>query len=80
MTNMSMDMDDTTDLPRVVKMANQIVEALASSPDVEGAVAEHIEQFWEPRMRAQLQEALAEGGEGLHPAARAAALRLPPVT
>jgi formate dehydrogenase subunit delta len=61
----------------IVRMANQIAVALLSARDPTAATAEHIKTFWEPRMRAQLRTALA-GGDGLHPVARAAALRLEP--
>ena len=60
----------------IVRMANQIAVALLTTDDPEAATAEHIESFWDPRMRAQLRAALAEGGAGLHPIARAAAERL----
>jgi formate dehydrogenase subunit delta len=50
-------------------MANQIATFFKSKPHDEAVqgVAEHISNFWEPRMRAQLFEVLAEGGEGLDP-------------
>ena len=60
----------------IVRMANQIAVALLTAHDPEAATAEHIESFWDLRMRAQLRAALAEGGAGLHPIARAAAQRL----
>ena len=60
----------------IVKMANQIAVAFQSAPDPAVATADHIAAFWDPRMRAQLRSALAEGGADLHPVARAAAMRL----
>lgn len=60
----------------IVRMANQIAVALSTAHDPEAATAEHIASFWDPRMRAQLRAALAEGVAGLHPIARAAAQRL----
>ncbi|MBO0663269.1 formate dehydrogenase subunit delta [Jiella sp. MQZ9-1] len=55
---------------KLVYMANQIAKFFESSP--EGArsqgVADHINKFWEPRMRTQLFERFDEGRtEGMHP-------------
>ena len=43
-------------------------------------VAEHINKFWEPRMRRQLFEIVASGGAGLSPLVMEAVgkIRLPP--
>lgn len=60
----------------VVRMANQIAEALLAMPDPAAATAEHIANFWDPRMRSQLGAILAAGGAGLHPVAQAAARKL----
>lgn len=54
---------------RLAYMANQIAANLAHEPDPVAAVAEHIESFWTPAMRARLIEA---GFGDLSPAARAA--------
>lgn len=54
---------------KLVRMANQIATFFLSQPEdirAEG-VATHINKFWEPRMRAQLLEYIAAGGEGLLP-------------
>ncbi len=54
---------------RLVYMANQIAGFFASQPEseqVEG-IANHINQFWEPRMRTQLFEIVDAGGDGLSP-------------
>ena len=50
---------------RIVRMANQIGTFFLSKPHREGVagVADHINKFWEPRMRRQFFDAL-EGGEG----------------
>ncbi|AZO56683.1 formate dehydrogenase [Mesorhizobium sp. M8A.F.Ca.ET.057.01.1.1] len=47
-------------------MANQIAAFFHSRPREEGiaGVAEHINKFWEPRMRRQFFEMLDSGGEG----------------
>ncbi|MDS1137179.1 formate dehydrogenase subunit delta [Nitratireductor indicus] len=54
---------------RLVYMANQIAGFFASQPEseqVEG-IGNHINQFWEPRMRTQLFEIVDAGGKGLSP-------------
>ncbi|MBA3040065.1 MAG: formate dehydrogenase subunit delta [Alphaproteobacteria bacterium] len=58
---------DTTE--KLVRMANQIATFFLSQPEavrVEG-VANHINKFWEPRMRRELFEHIDKGGEGLLP-------------
>lgn len=54
---------------KMVRMANQIATFFATQPGEDGAekVAAHINDFWEPRMRAQLLAHAEEGGEGLDP-------------
>ncbi len=59
---------------KMIRMANQIAAFHASQKgDAAAAVAGHINDFWDPRMRAQLLAHLAAGGGGLHDAVRAAA-------
>jgi formate dehydrogenase subunit delta len=51
----------------IVRMANQISDFFAAYPR-ETAVREtsnHIRSFWDPRMRQQLFDHLAKGGDGL---------------
>ncbi|MBC7151696.1 MAG: formate dehydrogenase subunit delta [Rhizobium sp.] len=58
---------DTTE--KLVRMANQIATFFLSQPEavrIEG-VANHINKFWEPRMRRELFEHIDKGGEGLLP-------------
>ena len=53
----------------MIRMANQIASFFnGSGPDaaVKDA-AEHINKFWDPRMRTALIAHLAKGGEGLDP-------------
>lgn len=59
-------------------MANQIATFFASKPYEEGVsqAADHIRQFWDPRMRATLAQHLEAGGAGLSPLALAAAQEL----
>lgn len=54
---------------KLVRMANQIAAFFASKPKAEGVVgvAEHINKFWEPRMRAELFAVHAAEPERLHP-------------
>ncbi|MBN9888556.1 formate dehydrogenase subunit delta [Salipiger abyssi] len=63
---------------KMVMMANQIATFFATQPGDTGAedVAAHINDFWEPRMRAQYLDYVAQGGEGLHPLAAAAAAHI----
>ena len=57
------------DIHHLVKMANNIGDFFQSDPDkVKGAkgVADHIRNFWEPRMRRQIFEYIDKSsGEGL---------------
>jgi|TARA_R110002094_G_scaffold59211_4_gene70115 formate dehydrogenase subunit delta len=54
---------------KMVRMANQIATFFKSQPNTDQAqnVADHINDFWEPRMRQQLLTYLAQGGQGLDP-------------
>ena len=65
---------------KLTYMANQIATFFRSKPEAEAVagVADHINQFWEPRMRAKLLAELAEGGEGLSPLVKAAAPAIRP--
>lgn len=52
----------------MVHMANQIAAFFASYPKEEAVagVTDHLQKFWEPRMRKQIIEYVAHGGGGLH--------------
>ena len=54
---------------KLVRMANQIATFFRSKPHDEAlaGIADHINNFWEPRMRSQLFAALDAGGAGLDP-------------
>lgn len=54
---------------KMIRMANQIATFFATQPGGDGAarVAAHLNEFWEPRMRAELAAHMAAGGAGLHP-------------
>ena len=63
---MSHDEDHITSTrEKLVRMANQIATFFHSKPREEGiaGVAEHINKFWEPRMRRQFFEMLEAGTE-----------------
>ncbi len=66
---------------KMVRMANQIATFFESKPHAEGVtgVALHISDFWEPRMRKQLFDHIAAGGEGLKPLILEAAANIRPV-
>jgi formate dehydrogenase subunit delta len=54
---------------KMVMMANQIATFFTTQPGQDQAqrVADHLNDFWEPRMRAQLAAHIKNGGEGLDP-------------
>lgn len=56
---------------KLIMMANQIATYFQTQPGSGQAedVAAHINDFWEPRMRAKLSSFIAEGGAGLSPLA-----------
>jgi formate dehydrogenase subunit delta len=56
---------------KMVLMANQIATFFETQPGNDQAqrVADHINDFWEPRMRAKLSEHVISGGKGLSPLA-----------
>jgi formate dehydrogenase subunit delta len=60
-------------------MANQIATFFDSQPGGEAAerTAQHLRDFWDPRMRTELRRAIEAGAaDALSPTARAAAERL----
>lgn len=63
---------------KIVTMANQIATFFASMPREEGVagVAEHINNFWDPRMRTQLFAAIDGGAPNLQPLVIEAAQRV----
>ena len=65
------------DASTLVRMANQIADFFQSYPHDEAVreTANHIEKFWDPRMRRQLREHIEGGGAGLGQLAAQAAER-----
>jgi len=61
-----------------IRMANQIGTFFLSKPHDEGVagIAEHINKFWEPRMRRLFFEVVDGGGDGLLPIVMEAAARV----
>lgn len=57
---------------KLVRMANQIATFFSSQPDTDkaGRVADHLREFWEPRMLDQMAQHLEAGGAGLSDLAR----------
>ena len=63
---------------KLVMMANRIAKAFAAQGEARAVpqIAEHIRQFWDPRMRRAIAAHLADGGAGLDPLAKAALAKL----
>lgn len=64
---------------KLVRMANQIAGFFSHEGPERGAAstADHLQKFWDPRMRAEITAAVAAGGAiGLHPIALAAIKQL----
>ncbi len=67
------------DTENLVKMANNISDFFSAEPDHEAAVkgmVDHLERFWERRMRVAIIQHLEMGGGGLSDVARDAVARL----
>lgn len=62
----------------MVRMANQIGDFFKPYGEKEAleGVAEHINKFWEPRMRRDFFAHLEKGGEGLSEIVKAAAVKV----
>ncbi|UCI07634.1 formate dehydrogenase subunit delta [Mesorhizobium sp. B1-1-8] len=68
----------TSTREKLVRMANQIAAFFHSKPREQGiaGVAEHINKFWEPRMRRQFFEMLDGGTENFDELVIAASARI----
>ncbi len=66
---------------KIIRMANQIAAFFHSKPEAQGVagIAEHINKFWEKRMRAELFEAINESGTELDPWVLKAAPMIHPI-
>ena len=70
------------DTNRLIMMANDIGAFFAGHPahdEAVGAIANHLRNFWELRMRREIIKYVADGGDGLKPLVREAVLALPQV-
>lgn len=68
-------------MDRLVYMANQIGKFFGSQAHGQVAgIAKHIRDFWDPRMRARMEDHIAAGGEGLDPMVLEALKSLPKVS
>lgn len=67
---------------KLIRMANQIADFFAPQGDERavGEIANHLTRFWPPRMRAELQAYVADGGAELRPLGLEAVRRLDPPT
>jgi formate dehydrogenase subunit delta len=56
-------------VPAEVRMGNQIALQFANlpAPQAAAAIARHIENFWDPRMRRDLEALVAAGDDSLEP-------------
>jgi formate dehydrogenase subunit delta len=65
-------------IEKLVHMANQIGKFFAAQGEeaTVAGVAEHLQRFWDPRMRAEIAAHLAAGGAGLDDGVRKAVARL----
>ena len=65
-------------LDKLVYMANQIGKFFAHQGEDKAVagVADHLEKFWDPRMRAAIVAHLDAGGNGLDPVVREAIKKL----
>jgi formate dehydrogenase subunit delta len=63
---------------RLVYMANQIGKffEFQKPEEIIPGIANHIDKFWDPRMRAAIFAYMDAGGEGLDPPVREALLKL----
>ena len=64
----------------LVTMANDIsafFDSELGAADAPQGIASHISRYWDPRMRIQIIQHAAKGGDGLSPSALAAVKTLP---
>jgi formate dehydrogenase subunit delta len=63
---------------KLVYMANQIGKFFASQGETQAVtgIANHLEKFWDPRMRRAITAHLEAGGDGLDPLVRRAVAAL----
>lgn len=59
---------------KLIRAANQIADffAVYTASEAEAGIADHIQKFWEPRMRRQFAALVEAGAPGINPAVAAA--------
>ena len=68
-------------IQQLVQMANDVGHFFATErerPAAVAGIANHLQLFWDPRMRRQIHQHLLEGGAGLEDIVREALAQLPP--
>jgi len=68
-------------IEHLVKMANDIGDFFRAEPqraDAISGIANHLQRFWDPRMRRAIVAHLKDGGEGMDDLVRAAVATLKP--
>ncbi len=75
-------MSSHSSVDTLVKMANQIGDFFGSQKSVDrtAGIVDHIQKFWDPRMRANIIDHVAHGGAGLNPLVLEAIHRLAETT
>ena len=70
--------DAATHAEKLVSMANQIAQFFKSQPHDEAvaSIIDHLRSFWTPKMRRQIAEYLAAGGQSFDPLTKEAVARL----
>jgi len=66
-------------IEQLVKMANDIGDFFRAEPeraDAVAGIANHLQRFWDPRMRRAIMNYASAGGEGLDDLVREAVARL----
>ncbi|MEZ6023356.1 MAG: formate dehydrogenase subunit delta [Hyphomonadaceae bacterium] len=65
-------------IEKLVYMANQIGKFFAAQGEAAAiaGIADHLQKFWDPRMRSAILNHLEAGGAGLDPNVRAALERM----
>ena len=64
-------------IERLVEMINDIAANQVADPDnAVDVITQHIQRFWDPRMRAQIIAHVEQGGVGMAAEAKAAVGRL----
>jgi len=69
----------TVNADKLVRMGEQVAANLRFDDDEDGLIerlADHLQRFWDPRMKAAIQEHCARERADISPALRAAVVRM----